>query len=399
MIRQATVPRYRAYDGPAIFSAGFRPFFLLSGLWAAIAIPVWLTAYIHGLVPPTAFPAPIWHAHEMVYGYGAAAVAGFLLTAIPNWTGRMPLQGWPLGGLVSLWIAGRVAVLLSAVIGAPAATVADLAFPLVFLLVVAREIIAGRNWRNLPMLAALCLLLVGNLLVHLDTLAATDTAQLGNRLGIGVLCSLVALIGGRIVPSFTRNWLTRIRPEVASPEPAGLADTIALVVTVLGILVWVFFPDAAFAAYAEALAGLAVLWRLSRWRGPRTLGEPLVTVLHVGYGWLGIGLLFLAANSYFTFVPASGALHGLTVGAVGTMTLAVMTRASLGHTGRALTADRVTTVMYSLVSIAAVLRLTAPFTADAMVLVLSFAGIAWCAAFVLFVAVYGPILLSPRAMR
>jgi uncharacterized protein involved in response to NO len=153
------IPRYRSHVGPAILSAGFRPFFLVASIWTAAAIPLWLGAYAEGLALPTQLAPPIWHAHEMVFGYAAATVAGFLLTAIPNWTGRMPLQGGALATLVLLWVIGRLGVLLSGEIGAPAAAVADLCFPAVFLAVVAREILAGKNWRNLPMLGALSLLL------------------------------------------------------------------------------------------------------------------------------------------------------------------------------------------------------------------------------------------------
>src|SRR4051812_42901878 len=164
------VPRYRSQSGPFLLSAGFRPFFLAAALWAALAVPLWLAAFTGEAALPTLLLPNVWHVHEMVFGFAAATVAGFLLTAIPNWTGRMPLQGGPLAGLVLLWAAGRIAVLASATIGAAAAAALDLPFPLVFLAVVAREILAGRNWRNLPMIAALSLLFVGNLLVHLESL-------------------------------------------------------------------------------------------------------------------------------------------------------------------------------------------------------------------------------------
>jgi uncharacterized protein involved in response to NO len=187
------IPRYRSHAGPVILSAGFRPFFLGASIWAAAAIPLWLGAYAEGLALPTKLAPPIWHTHEMVFGYAAAAVAGFLLTAISNWTGRMPLQGGPLAALVLLWVIGRLGVLLSAEIGAPVAAVADLCFPAVFLAVVAREILSGKNWRNLPMLGALSLLLLGNLLVHIDALDLADTAELGNRIGLATLFMLIGV--------------------------------------------------------------------------------------------------------------------------------------------------------------------------------------------------------------
>ena len=275
-------PRYRSFAGPVILSAGFRPFFLGASIWAAVAIPLWLGAYAAGLALPTKLEPPIWHAHEMVFGYAAAAVAGFLLTAIPNWTGRMPLQGGPLATLVLLWVIGRLGVLLSAEIGVPAAAVADLSFPTVFLAVVAREILAGKNWHNLPMLGALSLLLFGNLLVHLGALDLADTAELGNRIGLVTLLMLISLVGGRIIPSFTRNWLTKARPKVAPPVPAGPFDLAALVVTALALLIWTAVPDAAVTPWVALAAGITVALRLSRWRGPHAAPEPLLLILHVG---------------------------------------------------------------------------------------------------------------------
>ena len=177
MQTMTAIPRYRSHFGPVILSAGFRPFFLGASIWAAASIPLWLGAYAEGLALPTKLAQPIWHAHDIVFGYAAATVAGFLLTAIPNWTGRMPLQGGALATLVLLWVIGRLGVLLSGEIAALPAAAADLCFPAVFLAVVAREILAGKNWRNLPMLGALSLLLLGNLLVHIDTLDLVDTAE------------------------------------------------------------------------------------------------------------------------------------------------------------------------------------------------------------------------------
>ena len=334
------IPRYRAHAGPAILSAGFRPFFLAASIWAALAVPIWLAAYAGGIVVPTRLAPFVWHAHEMLFGFAAATVAGFLLTAIPNWTGRMPLQGAPLALLVLLWTIGRVGVLLSAEIGALAAAVADLSFPAVLLAVVAREILAGKNWRNLPMVGALSLLFAGNLLVHVDALGLADTAGFGNRLGLVTLFMLISLVGGRIIPGFTRTWLAKARPRVPPPVPAGRFDLVALVATGLALAIWAVGPDGAATPWAALVAGIAVALRLSRWRGLRTMREPLLLILHIGYGWLALGLLLLGLDGIFEMLPATAALHALTVGAVGTMTLAVMTRASLGHTGRPLTAGR-----------------------------------------------------------
>jgi uncharacterized protein involved in response to NO len=390
------IPRYRSYVGPVILSAGFRPFFLGASIWAAVAIPLWLGAYAEGLALPTKLSPLIWHGHEMVFGYAAATVAGFLLTAIPNWTGRMPLQGRPLATLVFLWVIGRLGVLLSAEIGAPAAAVADLCFPAVFLAVVKREIFAGKNWRNLPMLGALLLLLLGNLLVHFDALGFAEAAELGNRLGLVTLFMLISLVGGRIIPSFTRNWLAKSRPEISPPVPEARFDQVALVVTGLALLIWTIEPDAAVTPWAALAAGIAVALRLSRWRGLHTVPEPLLLILHIGYGWLALGLLLLGLNGLTETLPAPTALHALTVGAVGTMTLAVMTRASLGHTGRPLTAGPATKAIYVLITVAALLRILSPLAGDLIELALWLAGAAWSCAFGLFAVVYSFVLLRPR---
>ena len=392
----AAIPRYRPHAGPILLSAGFRPFFLGAAVWAAIGIPLWLAVYGGETSVPSLLAPLIWHVHEMVFGFAAATVAGFLLTTIPNWTGRMPLQGWPLAVLVLLWAIGRVAVLLSAVIGAPIAAVADLAFPAAFLGVVAREIVAGRNWRNLPMLTALSLLLAGNVLVHLDAIGIADTAELGNRIGIATLLALISLVGGRIIPSFTRNWLTKNRPEISPPRPEGRLDHAALGFTALSLFTWAIAPDAVVTAWSMIIAGSAITIRMSRWQGHKTMRDPLLLILHVGYAWLAVGLLLLGLDEITDLLPATAALHALTVGAIGTMTLGVMTRASLGHTGRPLVAGPGTQAIYVLVTLAAFLRVLSPLAGAQMMLMLWAAAASWTAAFGSFAILYGRVLTQPR---
>jgi uncharacterized protein involved in response to NO len=372
-IRRRPAGYRRAVAAIALFSAGFRPFFLLAAAWAAIAVPVWLAAYVHGYAPRGTMPALFWHAHEMVFGFGLAAVAGFLLTAIPNWTGRLPVRGVPLAVLALLWLAGRVAMLV------PEAAFVDLAFSAALIAVVARELVAGRNWRNLPMLGALGLLFAANVLFHFQI-------YLGLRLGIATLLMLIALVGGRIVPSFTRNWLAKMRPDVPVPAPESALDRAVLLVTLVALGAWVI----ADLTWPLALAGAGLAVRLARWRGLRTVREPLLFILHLGYAWLALGLICLGLDG------SSAALHALTVGAIGTMTLAVMTRASLGHSGRALVADAATRAIYLLITLAAVLRILSPVAGAQAVLVTSLAGVAWSAAFATFAIHYGRILIAPR---
>ena len=379
----------------AFLSAGLRPFFLLGAAWAAIAVPVWLAAYVHGYVLPGALPAMTWHAHEMIYGYAVAAVTGFLLTAIPNWTGRLPIRGVPLAVLATLWLAGRIALLASAAVGPQLAAAIDLSFLFVLILLVAREVTAAENFHNLPVVAVLGLLFAGNVLVHLHALDVAYTSAIGNRIGVATLVLLISLIGGRIIPSFTRNWLVKNRPDVAVPAPHDGLDTACLLVVVAALVAWVALPTAEVSA-ALALAGaVAAATRLSRWRGLATAREPLLFVLHVGYAWVAIGLALLGLNGFFEWAPPGAPLHALTVGAIGTMTLAVMTRASLGHSGRPLTSGRGTIAIYLLVTLAALLRVAAPFTFN-MAEFTAFAGLAWCAAFGLFAILYAPILIGKR---
>ena len=226
MAMPAALARRRDYAGPALFSYGFRPFFLAAGAWAAFGILLWLPQYLGWFALPTAFGALDWHIHEMLYGYVAAAIAGFLLTAIPNWTGRLPVSGWPLAALAALWLAGRVAMLFSGRIGGVAAAAIDVSFLATLAAVAAREIVAGKNWRNLRVLAVLGVLVAGNIVYHAEVLTA-GAAVYGVRIAIAAVVLLISLIGGRIVPSFTNNWLARNNPG-RKPVPFARFDMAAI---------------------------------------------------------------------------------------------------------------------------------------------------------------------------
>ena len=386
------IPRHRSATGPAILSMGFRPFFLLAGLWAAAGLALSIVAMLGPVTLPTAFDPVTWHLHEMLFGYVAATLTGFLLTAIPNWTGNLPLQGPPLAGLALLWIAGRAAIATSAVIGAEAAAVVDTAFLAAVVALTGREVIAGRNWRNLPVIVAVCLFLAGNMLVHAEAYGAIDAGGAGGRLSIAVIVALIALVGGRITPSFTRNWLVK-RGENDLPASFGGLDKVALATTVAALALWIVLPDSNVTAASIALAACATAVRLARWRGHATGAEALVWVLHLGYAWVPVGLGLLALSHWWEALPQSAALHALTVGAVGTMTLAVMSRATMGHTGRDLHAGPALTIAYPLVSVAALARIASALWADAMLPLLWLAAAAWIAAFAIYLVVCGPMLL------
>jgi len=348
------------------------------------------------LAVPTALSPVEWHAHELVYGYVPAIVAGFLLTAVPNWTGRLPVTGTPLLALVSVWAAGRLAVFLSARIGAPVAAAIDLLFLACLAGVIAREIIAGRNLGNLKVLALVGLLFIGNAVFHAEASLMNGGRGYGTRIGIAGAVLLITLIGGRIIPSFTRNWLAR-QSLGRLPLSFGPFDVASLAAGALAIACWIVYPRAWPTAGLAALAGVLHLVRLARWAGYRTTAEPLVLVLHVGYAFVPIGFLLLTLAIVAPgLVVASGALHAWTVGANGTMTLAVMTRASLGHAGQALVASPFTQVIYAAIVVAAASRVLAAFGVwrDAA---LTLSAGAWVLAFGTFALSFGPLLAKPRA--
>ncbi|WP_293781980.1 NnrS family protein [Sphingosinicella sp.] len=378
-----------------LFRAGFRPFFLGGALWAVVVITLWVLSLTGILILPSAFDPLAWHRHEMLFGYLGGIIAGFLLTAIPNWTGRLPVAGMPLAALAALWLAARLAVLSSAVVGAHTALVLDVGFFAALAVVAAREVIAANN-RNLPIVLVVILLAVANALDHAEALGAAGLAGLGWRMGFALVLMLIAMIGGRIIPSFTRNWLSREGHAENLPRQPDRFDILALGATAAALAAWATVPAAQAAGALLILAGILQAARLARWSGLRTMREPLVIILHISYAWLPLGMLLLGGSTFLPGLPASSALHALGAGAMASMTLAVMTRATLGHTGRALQADPVTVAIYGLVTLGAALRLAAPLLPFDYVPMLALAGTLWGGAFALFILAYGAMLAGPR---
>lgn len=380
---------------PVVLSRGFRPFFLCAALWAAIALALWLAMLTTRFAVPTRFEPLQWHIHEMLFGFVLATMAGFLLTAIPEWTGRAPVKGGLLGTLCGLWLLGRADTLICGLIPVWPAIAADTAFPVALAVVVAREIIASGQRARRPMIIPFIALTLAQLLMDLGGEAGIgDLADYGWRLGLAAILILMSVIGSRIVPTFTRNWLMR-RGHQRVPPAAGIVDRAALGVFHTALIAWVLLPQSRLAGVA-LFAGAAInLWRLSRWHGLATRAEPLVFVLHVGYAWLVVGVAALGVATWDPTFPLSAAIHALTVGAIGTMILAVMTRATRGHTGRELAADGPTALIYALVVLAAGARIVAAFAAREQVDWLVAAGSLWIGAFGLFAVRYAPLLLGP----
>ncbi|MCJ9428202.1 NnrS family protein [Kordiimonas marina] len=382
------------YQGPAFLSHGFRPFFLGAGVVAFLLVPVWLWLFLTGQGLPSGMAPLDWHRHEMILGYLGAVVTGFLLTAIPNWTGRLPLSGKPLLALFLLWVAGRVALLLPL---GPMGAVTDSLFLPVVAFFAGREVVAGKNWRNLPVAVFVGLFALANILFHLEAAGVLATA-FSVRAALGVLILLISLIGGRIVPSFTTNWLIKSGAS-ARPVPFGPYDKTVLVLTGLALGLWVCLPDGAVTAASLLTVAVLQAVRLWRWKVWAVGPSAIVLVLHVAYAWLPVGLALLAASDLLPpkVAPSQSAgVHALTAGLMAMMTVAVMTRATLGHTGRALAAGRAGTVLYGLLFLAAVTRVAAPLVAAYEPLLMASATF-WSLAFLLFTLHFGSMMLRPRA--
>ncbi|HTL60342.1 MAG TPA: NnrS family protein [Nitrospira sp.] len=385
---------FPSYGGPPLFSWGFRPFFLGAALFAALAVPVWILIAAGAIAPDFLYPPREWHIHEMLFGFLPAVMAGFILTAMPNWTGRMPVRGTFLISLWLLWLAGRLIVGMPGPVPVLAAVV-DTAFLITLAAVVWHEIAAARRWDRSPIGVLITVYAGANIVFDVLALRGAST-DLAERAALSVLLLLLTVIGGRVTPAFTAEYLTEQR-STARPAAFSRFDGLSMLLVFAAALAWIVQPEGAAAGALFIFAGIANLLRVSRWRGWLAWGEPLVLMLSIGYGWSALSLLALGGAA-FALVPAANAVHVLTSGAVGSMTLAIMTRASLGHTGRPRHADFMTLVIYVLVNLGAILRVAAPASATGSgmtILWLGIAALAWSGAYLLFALVYGPMLIRP----
>ncbi|WP_068114924.1 NnrS family protein [Tropicimonas marinistellae] len=372
-----TVPSTAFIDRLPVFSAGFRPFFLGAAIWGALAMALWL-AVLTGAIP-LADPFA-WHVHEMLFGYLSAAMAGFLLTAAPSWTKQSPLRGRALAGLWLAWALARLAMLGLGMVPILPLALLELAMPLTLCFIVGRQILVSENWRNLAVLGALAVFTLADALYLWEVAQGWPAAQgFGARLGIGAAVFLISVVGGRIAPNFTRNWLNR-RGQGPLPLPAGGYDILCHVVIGVALVVWAIWPEARVAGGLLLLAGALHVWRMRSWQSLKTLSDPLLWVLHAGYAFLPVGALALGAAT-MGGAGTSPALHLWTVGAVGVTTLAVMTRATLAHSGGPLVALPGSQFLYLCLVAAAVLRATAGIFPDFTLAMQFLAAIGWIVAF------------------
>jgi uncharacterized protein involved in response to NO len=373
----------------ALFALGFRPFFLGAGIFAVLLIALWLPLYGGRLALALPMPTSQWHAHEMIFGFTGAVIVGFLLTAVQNWTGQRTPHGSPLAALFGLWLAGRLAPFVP---GMPAGVFAliDLALFPAATIAIARPILRARQVRNYAFPLMLAMLTLSNLLMHAEWLGYTQTAAAGFTLAVYMIVLMMVVVGGRVIPNFTDN---RLRTQARRWK---VVDWLAVGLT-LGVLAAVLAMPASPLTAAIAIAAAIVHFiRLAGWYTRRYWSVPLLWVLHVGYGWIAGGFL-LVALAALGLVGASLALHAFTAGAIGTLTLGMMARVSLGHTGRMLEPARLISLAFALITLAAGARVLWPlFTPAAYTGAMLVSGLAWMTAFALFALIYAPILIQPR---
>ncbi len=395
---KTTSQQRRAYKGPIIFSLGFRPLFFGAGLWAALAMTLWVFFLAAGIDVPSRLSGVDWHLHEFVFGYSSAVIAGFLLTAVPNWTGRMPVMGLPVAALAGLWLAGRLALLFSTFLPPLVAPFIDLSFIAVLALIIAREIIAGKNWRNLKVLIILALIGSANGVFHYEAYTTAGFDGYGIRAGVALIILLIMVVGGRIIPSFTRNWLMR-QPKGRLPAPMGNFDKVTMALSATALALWVISPESIATRPMAAVAGVLNLARLARWAGHRSFKEPLLAILHIGFFFIPYGFLTIAVGDLLPgWSRASQIPHAFTAGAIGLVTLAMLTRTSLGHSGRPLAATKTITAIYALVLLGVLTRIAGEFLPEVEPL-LHAAATFWIMGFGLFAVSFVPIFFKPRVQK
>ncbi len=389
----------RSSNAAVFFSNGFKPFFFGSAMIALINIIIWV-GYLSGYVEIYSLFAPVeWHLHEMIFGFIGAAIAGFLLTAIPNWTGRPALKGLNLFSLFVLWILGRFAVFYSEYTGAYFTAILDLPYLYILFLYIFREISFQGNRRNYPIALLILLLAIANTLMHVEQIWHINSFEYGYRLSISLLCILIMLIGGRVIPNFTRNWLKSQSLSLNAsqlPPIMNKFDIICILTSILTLLLWIFMAQHIITGMLLMVAGGLNFARLSRWKIQNIYQNPILIILQIAFAWLALGLLLLGYFITIEHQQLDIAMHAITVGAFTTMIISIMTRASLGHTGQKIIASKLTIFIYILINLSVVTRLIAPISDVFYDHFLYFSGVVWSLTFILFIYQYIPYYLLQK---
>ncbi|MEK7334974.1 MAG: NnrS family protein [Candidatus Binatota bacterium] len=375
-----------------LFALGFRPFFLMAGIFAVILMALWAGAFVTNRPLTTYYGMTGWHSHEMIFGYACAVIAGFLLTAVRNWTGMETAKGPPLAGLSALWLAGRIMPFFPGGLPPWLIALVDLLFLPALALSLAIPLVRGGQKRNLFFIPLLGAFALADLLVHLELFGfAYGSARAGNFLALDLIILLIVIMGGRVIPFFTERALSGVSPRRWQwIEWSSIASVIAFMLAEL------FLPGSIPAGVMAGLAAASNGLRLAGWYTKRFWAVPLLWVLHLGYAWVVVGFC-LKTLAVLDLVPPQLTLHAFTVGGIGVLTLGMMARVSLGHTGRPLKAAGPVAFAFALINLAAVLRGIVPIIFPYWLLQLAaLSGGLWILSFLIFVVIYTPILISPR---
>ncbi|MGD8477263.1 MAG: NnrS family protein [Burkholderiales bacterium] len=384
-----TTPQSTAPHNFALWNLGFRPFYLLAGLFATLSIPLWAAQYAGWLGARTIVAGPLWHAHEMLFGYAFAVIVGFLFTAARNWTNQQTPTGVILVAIAALWVAAR---LLAFTTYPLIAATFDTAFAVAAALGIAVPLLRSRNRRNYFFIALLLGLGLANLVFHLCMAGFLDLPlRLGLQVGLDIVLLIMVIMGGRVIPMFTMNGVPgALCTRLPWIERLALGSVVALLAADL------FSAPAEIIAAIAAIAALIHALRFGLWRPWRTLSFPIVWILHFGYAWIVLALA-LRALAVQDLVPASAENHALAVGAIGSLTLGMMTRTALGHTARPLQARKAEVFCYAAIQLAAIMRVFLPLAFPSLYLqAIIGSGVLWSLAFGVYTFSYWPILTRPR---
>lgn len=377
----------------ALASKAFRPFFLLASSYAALIVPLWLLV-LAGVVRATDYlPATVWHAHEMIFGFAVAVIAGFLLTAVGNWTGRETAAGPALLALALLWMAGRLLMVFPHLAPRGVVAAVDLAFLPMLGIALGRPLVATRNRRNFVMIGIIGALFVANAAIHADALGLwPGVGRAACLAAVDLVVLVIVVMTGRVIPMFTRN-----ATGADSVRSAPRLDRATVVAVAVLTLLDAVMPELRLTAALAGVAGMLVIARSWRWWTVRIFRHPLLWILHVGHAWVAAGLLLRAVAAIDTALPPNIATHALTVGAIGGLTLGMMARVALGHTGRTLSVPPAIAGSFALITLAAVVRVAGPVAVPTSYMAtLEIAGVLWTAAFAVYAVLYAPILWAPR---
>jgi len=378
------------YDGPALFALGFRPFFLLAGVSAILLIVTWLMMLSAKLSPSQYYGFYGWHGHEMLFGYTAAIISGFLLAAVRNWTGAKTPDGPPLMILALIWLAGRLLPLFDSSLPGVMIAVVDMAFLPAVALAIKPALWQGEQKTNRIFVPLLLVMGIANLLVHLEALGIAQTAQQGLSGMLYLVVLLITLLGGRVIPFFTE---TAVAGHQATRNDT--LEKVAMGSFVILVLEQIIYPVNEITGVLALIVGVTQALRMVGWYTPKIWQKPILWVLYTGLGWIVVGMLMMAAAS-FTAVPANLATHALTLGGIGILTYGMMSRVTLGHTGRPIEPSRWISIGFIIINIAAFARVIGPLLSDNYTMWLHLSSTLWCLAFLIFCIIYLPMLIKPR---